>query len=453
MILKKLFGKLGLDKSIAFNISNRFVQAIGSLLVIYFVSNHLTKAEQGYYYTFGSIAAMQVFFELGLSVVITQFVAHEFAFISQISEDKIQDEHRHIARVASLLRFILKWYAWGAALLFIVVTVGGFVFFGDFGGKNSTVLWQSPWILLMIATSLNLLLSPYIPFLEGMNNVAAVAKFRTIQSSLSYTVLFLSIKFGFGLFALGLFALCTFILLLVWILTNQFKVSLVALWNSFDPQISISWEKEIFPFQWRIAMSWLSGYFIFQLFNPIVFALEGPIVAGQIGITLTAFNGISVVAMAWISTKIPMFSVLIAQKNFKELDSVFFKAMKQSFVLITVSVIIFCALLGLLQYDYIGLFKELGMRFLPIKFALFIGLSSIVNQLIFSMAAYLRSHKKEPLLANSVVGAIMSILLVYFSTKWFGVAGTVLANFLSTFLLGLGWVTYVFLTKRKQWHN
>ena len=34
------------------------------------------------------------------------------------------------------------------------------------------------------------------------------------------------------------------------------------------------------------------GYFIFQLFNPVLFATEGAVVAGQMGMTLAALNGI-----------------------------------------------------------------------------------------------------------------------------------------------------------------
>lgn len=451
--LKNLFDKLGIDGSIAFSISNRFVQALGSLLVIYFISKYLTKEEQGYYYTFSSMAALQVFFELGLSVVITQFVAHEFAFTSLTTESGVKGETIHIARMASLFRFILEWYAWGALLLFCIVTLGGFVFFNVFGDLSANVSWQSPWILLMLATSLNLFISPYIPFLEGLNQVKEVAKFRTFQSVISYGVLFLSIGIDFGLWSLGLFALSNFITLLFWTLTNQFRKTLKVIWNSFDSAIVVSWKKEILPFQWRIALSWLSGYFIFQVFNPIVFALEGPVIAGQMGITLTAFSGISVIAMAWISTKIPVFSILIAQRKYAELDVIFFKALKQSFFLITIAVFMFVVTLGGLQFNYLKPWQNIGLRFLPVNFAIFIALTTIVNQIIFSMAAYLRSHKEEPLLANSIVGAILTIVLGYFSTHWYGIGGMVIFNFVSTFLIGFGWVTYVFVTKRKEWHT
>jgi len=46
---------------------------------LYLIATFLTKSEQGYYYTFGSVLGLTVFFELGLSYVIIQFTSHEMA--------------------------------------------------------------------------------------------------------------------------------------------------------------------------------------------------------------------------------------------------------------------------------------------------------------------------------------------------------------------------------------
>lgn len=69
--------KLGVDKSIAYSSGARVVQAFTGVASILFIAQFLTKTEQGFYYTFGSIIAIQIFFELGLTNIITQYVAHE----------------------------------------------------------------------------------------------------------------------------------------------------------------------------------------------------------------------------------------------------------------------------------------------------------------------------------------------------------------------------------------
>jgi hypothetical protein len=40
----------------------------------------LTAVEQGFYYTFGSVLALQVFVKLGLVTVIVQMASHEWNF-------------------------------------------------------------------------------------------------------------------------------------------------------------------------------------------------------------------------------------------------------------------------------------------------------------------------------------------------------------------------------------
>ncbi len=450
--MKRVLIKIGVDRSIFLTVTNRIILAFGSLLTIYFISRFLTKAEQGYYYTFGSLAALQVFFELGLSIVITQFVAHEFAFLTINANQEVEGSHKHIARLSSLLHFMMKWYIVGAAILFILVLPVGFVFFYNFQHGHEIVSWQFPWIVLVFFTALNLLVSSYVPYLEGLNKIRDVAQFRVMQGLLGLLILCVCLRLHFGLYSLGIVAGVNFFTLLIWIATNKFKKLFVHLWKQLSPFVSISWKKEILPFQWKIGVSWLSGYFIFQLFNPLIFAFEGPVVAGQLGITLAAFNGISVIAMAWINTKIPTFSMHIAKKNYEELDNLFFLTLKQSVGIIIFLVMSFLSVLYLLQIVYTAL-TSLGLRFLPVKSAIVIGVTTIVNQVIFSLATYLRCHKEEPLFICSLVGAVCTLFCSYFFAKWFGVFGMLLSNCLITLLLGLVWVTIIFFNKRKLWHQ
>src|SRR5579872_4221130 len=86
----------------------------------------------------------------------------------------------------------------------------------------------------------------------------------------------------------------------------------------------IRWFEEVWPFQWRIAVSWFCGYFIFWLFNPVLFAYRGPVEAGQMGMSLSLANAILNIAISWISTKSAPFGTLIARKEYQQLDRIFF---------------------------------------------------------------------------------------------------------------------------------
>src|SRR6266480_5031840 len=69
----------------------------------------------------------------------------------------------------------------------------------------------------------------------------------------------------------------------------------------------VSWREEILPMQWRIALSWMSGYFIYQLINPLLFKYQSSAVAGQMGMSQSISNIALGISIAWISTKFPTY--------------------------------------------------------------------------------------------------------------------------------------------------
>ena len=207
--------------------------------------------------------------------------------------------------------------------------------------------------------------------------------------------------------------------------------------------------EEIFPFQWKIALSWISGYLIFQLFNPILFATEGSKIAGQMGMTLVAFNGISSISYSWINTKVPLFSRLIAKNNFKELDSIFSKTIKE------LSIINLILTMGFISFMLLSAHFKLSItdRFLDISLIIILGITSFFNQLVFSWAAYLRSHKKEPFLINSIVLGILISISVFISANYYGVIAVVISYSAITLFIGVPWAYYIFQNKKREWHD
>ena len=105
-----IINKLGIDGPIAYTSLTRIIQAIGGLVSVALVASLLDSIEQGFYYTFASILAIQVFFELGLNGIITQFVAHEIALLNEVG-NIYEGNEANLSRIASLLHFTIKWFS------------------------------------------------------------------------------------------------------------------------------------------------------------------------------------------------------------------------------------------------------------------------------------------------------------------------------------------------------
>lgn len=451
-LVKNLLVRLGIDKAIAYTSLGRIIQAGGGVVSILFVARYLTGAEQGFYYTFGSLVAIQVFFELGLNGIITQYVAHEVSHLQWKDSVVLCGDEKYISRLSSLLHFCVKWYCWFAIALLVVLVCVGIIFFSKYQPVTDNITWRLPWFLLAFGTALNLLLAPILAFCEGLGKVKEIAKIRLWQQCTGVVVVWGGLAMGAKLFTPGLNWLLGIILVISLLWTGKFKQILLNIWKVKITEC-VSYRKEIFPYQWKVALSWISGYFIFQLFNPVLFATEGAVVAGQMGMTLAALNGIQALSLSWMTTKIPVYSGLIAQKQYIQLDTIFNKTLKQSVFINGGALIFMFLVIYLIRYYQIKIGGiDLGDRFLSYIPMFLMMIPLFTNQFVSSWAIYLRCHKQEPFLVNSIVGGILCCLSTILLGKYFGVFGITSGYCLITICL-LPWGYWIFKTKKKAWHG
>lgn len=448
--LQKLSQQFGIDKAIFFTSSARLVQGIGGVVTVLFVARYLTGIEQGFYFTFASILAIQVFFELGLNGIITQYVAHESSHLV-LCGNKYEGEDKYLSRMASLLHFCVKWYGILATALFLILSLTGFVFFSHFYKAEEAVDWLLPWLVLSFGTTLYFMLSPFIAFIEGLGKVKEVAKIRLVQQLTTILVVWSGLFVGVKLYVGGIGTLVGVVILCHFIFNKY--LSLFRSIYSTKITERVSYYGEIFPFQWKIAISWISGYFIFQLFNPVLFATEGAVVAGQMGMTLAILNGIQALSNSWFSTKIPLYSGLIAQKEFQRLDAIFNITLKQSVFICGLSLIAMFSGITIIKYFSISIAGiDLGTRFLDNIPLILMMIPIFTNQFVFSWATYLRCHKQEPFLLYSIVAGVLSACSTIFMGKFYGVIGITAGYTLITLSL-FYWSYKIFKTKKYEWHK
>jgi len=444
----RILKKFGVDRAIFYTSASRIIQAFTGVITIFFVARFLSGIEQGFYYTFGSILAIQVFFELGFNGIITQYVAHEVSHLQWDLDGRLSGSPPHLSRLSSLLHLVVKWYSIIAGVLFLVLLITGFVFFRRYDTSGGAVIWNIPWIILSSSTTLAFLLNPILAFIEGLGKVKEVAKMRLTQQILTTFLIWICLISGMKLYASGLSNIFGLLLLLNLLFFNKYWYIFVNIWRSLGKE-KVGYKQEIFPYQWKIALSWVSGYFIFQLFNPVLFATDGAIVAGQMGMTLAVLNGIFSLSFSWMSTKVPLYSGFIAQKKYDELDHVFNKTLKQSSFINGLGLgVLFFLIFGLRYFN-----MTLGNRFLPFLPLLMMMIPVFLNQFISSWATYLRCHKQEPFLIPSLVGAVNCSLSTIILGKYFGVIGMTMGYCILTIFGGFFWGYYIFKTKKKEWHK
>jgi len=408
---------LGIDKAISAVLVGRGWSVVSGPVTVLMVANFLSPVEQGYFYTFSSILALQIFFDLGLAFVIMQFASHEKAALEWNSKGLLEGDLKAKQRLAYLFKWSLSWYTIAGVLAFLALWFAGFWFFQTSDvSEAQNIQWQIPWIILLGSTAASLVITPIWGILEGCGKIAEMHWFSSIQNVISGITLWGILASGGHLFAASISTLVIPVMGITWLML-RYRVFLVDLWRSpcaFENRIS--WRHELWPMQWKISLSWASGYFIFQLISPILFRYHGAEVAGQFGMTQRIATSIQGLAYAWVSTKAATFGSLIAARKYPELMAAFDHSSRVTLAVAAIGSAVF--LLGLFLVSSLGL--QLANRFLSIPLASLVCLNVFLNCYVFSIAVLARAQKMEPFLVLSLVTAALTSLLVWIVCVTYG---------------------------------
>lgn len=443
-LFNRLLQRAEVDRAVVFVLLTRGWQLLTGPITLLLVAQYFTPEVQGFYYTFASLLALQTFVELGFHLVILNVASHEWALLGLDEAGRLTGSPQAQSRLISLGRLIFKWYSAASLIFIIAVSLIGYIFFAQ--TSHPQINWQAPWLLLTLLTGLLLLTLPFNSLLEGCNQVATVNQFRFIQAVLGVLALWLAMVLGGELWAAVAMAGVK--------LLSDLYLLLISYRSFFKPFFKppggpgMDWQTEIWPMQWRLALSGMVHYFAYSLFNPIMFYYHSAAVAGQMGMTWQLTQVLQQVALAWVYTKAPRFGILIARRDYAELDRFWWRVSLVSLTIISVGAGVIWLLIYGLNFFQISLAQRLLP---PLPTGLFL-LAAVIYQVAQCQTAYLRAHKQEPIMVMSVVTSLLIGLLVWLLGSRFGPLGAA-AGYLGTVLLIVIWETIIWMRCRAAWRS
>jgi O-antigen/teichoic acid export membrane protein len=433
----KLLRAIGVDRAVGYAFLARLANIVGSAGTVLLIVHFLSPVEQGYYYTLLSLVSLQIVFELGFSFVVQQLAAHECVHLELRSDGSVAGDAAAHARLACALRLTVRWYSAAALAMGLVLAPLGMVFFARHAG-SVRVDWQWPWLAAIAASVAGLWCVPYYSFIEGCGYVHAVAAMQLRQALVSTLLAWTAMVLHVGLFAPALVIVGYMAVGLHFLATHR-RLLFGLLRHAPDAE-AIDWRGEVWPFQWRIAVSWMCSYFTVQIFIPILFALRGPVEAGQMGMSLSITGYMSVLALAWTSTKATPFGFLIARREFGRLLALFRRAVAQSmgaFAAIAVCALGVVAVLPMAA-------PRLAARMVPVGLFALLVLGAAASHLTQNLAILLRSFKREPFLGQSLAVAATNILLAVALIPRMGMWGAAFGYSAAMCIVGLPYALMVY---------
>ncbi|WP_437202351.1 hypothetical protein [Planctomicrobium sp. SH664] len=455
--LTVLLNRFAINRAVGYLVAGRLWQVVTAPVTYWLIARYFSPTLQGYYYTFGSLVAMQVFAELGLSAILVLMASHEWSALQLAPDGTITGAPDAHARLANLHRQSERWLN-SCALLFTVIMAVFGTYLLDFprapqgsGASPASVEaaelhWRAPWLTVLVLNSLSLGYLPRLSILEGCNQVGTINGVRLLQSITGSVVVWIGILSGAGLWVVA----ATTLVRLAW------EWSLVHLWyGPFFRSLkqapvtqTMSWSREIWPLQWKMAIQTILSFFVSKdFFVALAFRTQGPVLAGQIGFTWNILSTIQTVSLAWIQTRIPQFGMLAAAQARRDLNQQFLHTAR-----IALGVFLLCSF-GF--WGAVWLLAPLGLegfqaRFMDLRSTAILIIALIALQVAMTEHYYVRLHKRDPfLILNVATGGIVAALFYYFGRKY-GLPGALTAYAGYCWLITLPVSTLILLVYARQ---
>lgn len=431
-------------KDLLATLATQLWKLISGPITMLFIPIFLSPEQQGYWYLFGSISALSIFADLGFSNIILQFSAHEYAYLHFNEKRLLEGDVNHLNKLGSFFGFTLKWISTISVIVFPIIFIVGLYFFYRDG---VLAVYLLPWFLYSIGSLLNFFNGSILSFIEGLNKIEEVQKIRFKVALINTSIIVLILLLRGNIYALAISILFSSSFIFISIF-GKFKPFLFQLLE-LSKKIKYSWRKEVLPLFMKYALSFSSGYFIFQIYTPLMHYFHGPILSGKVGISISLVTAIFNISNIWMYTITPQINMFVSKQEWKSLDAVFNKRLWLSlgtYLFIGICVIVFLMIFG----DF-WIVPKVVDRFLTFKSIIILYLCYFIQLIINSFALYLRGHKKEPFMIISIISAIWIAVVTIIVGKFLP-SDYFFFGFFSMQIIGLPICYMIFNICKKKWH-
>lgn len=396
----------------------RVINIASGLLCLIIVAGAYDSLAAGRIYTLISLAGAATLFELGLSMLVLQRASQ---VTRESSWNPLDPAQSHELITPFMGHYLVLICGQALLLLAVLLPVGLWVIVGVF--KEPFVsLGVFAWLGACFVMALGLPTALVLSALEGLGQLVVVAKVRAGQALASLLALNLPLFLGVGYPAVAIQLACA--LAVGWLALWAFNGPLVKwILQHVRLQFVSARAKLDWPFQWRLSLSFLSGYFSNQAWV-VAISLTGAVaLAGHVAMTLQVLTAVVGFAMTPIAARLATLSAIARPESSDDYY-------KLSIVLIRQTGLIFLIMLATLGAGY-GLvdfwIPEVKTRLLPTgplivilvsaPFVLCLAALTLLNQSLGRDDLYVVSVFRivAPMLALAILGDDLAALSFSFS--------------------------------------
>jgi hypothetical protein len=389
-----------------------FAGLVGSIIIVW----TLSPDKQGIYYLFSSLIALRLLFELGVGTSVIQMTS----FI------RTKEEHKNDQFSPGFVATVNNWMLKVTSAYLLVAGVAGYLFISSKIGNQHSVLIA--WFGFIFISALQFFSEGKWSILEGLDKICEVNQVRIKSNLILYVVQWSLLISGAELYSFCIAAASSY-LIQERHLFSKYRW-LYRIKDVDNCAVSLSYKVELFSLIKRASQTYLAGYFVFQVQQPICFYFLGSVAVAKLGFTYTIAYAILNLPVAWLAMNFPRISYLNANHNSAEARLLFLTKWKQSLIMTLLAFIgAIATILFLLQ------FPKFSDRIIDTQDAIVLMLSLVLQTVSMNLIYWPRSFKVEPFTRVAYLQMFATPVLFYYYVKYFGLAGACWAN-LTTWVIG-----------------
>jgi hypothetical protein len=384
---------------------------IGLFAVAWLAIYRLSPSELGFFFSFLSFGALVQLADFGLSYA-TLVTAGRMTGTGQGNE------------IPALGGFVARWNMLASCGSVVVVgTIGVATFRGAAPTPGAPpVMWGGPWLAFLLGVLAAQWGVPGISLREGGGKVTPMWRLRLVLETAGALACFVALYLGAGLWSLAAYSFTRALVIGTWLRIVDPLRQVPGV-----PRFSIGrWMKKSWPFQWKIGLSALSGFLIFRAFSPIILYVQGPVPAGQFGLSVAMMNLLIAITGAWPMSQTARYTSLLAERRFREFDAELPVILLRSTALSIAGTSTLLLLLWLARGRGLVFAERLTD---PATTAVILS-CAVVHHVANCIAVFLRAEGRDPLVIPSVLGGVATVGVVWLTARTgtlFGVATAYLA--------------------------
>jgi hypothetical protein len=395
------------------------------LLAVTVMVSHYPIEFQGLFFVFLSLGALFPLADFGLSYAVVQTGSHLKGIDDFGAGASFARKARIFGVVISL--FSMLWIGlFGSTVIHVGIATAG-----------DSIILVVVWWAFAAASSALQWANFELARIEGLRSSLAAWRARLLQEWLGGAALVGALVLNLGLWALVVQALVRFAVAIAVVLLSKDTESSV--FNNVSSPSRFSWRLEVWPFQWRIGLSAVAGYLIFQAFNPILLIEQGPASAGRFGLSLSFMNMLLMVTTAWPLSRSARWTAWLSQGNRLLAQADFMSTLRASSVMSAIAGFVFFLCLALAMQLGVP-FAQRSADLLTTALLLLLG---FVHHLVACVAVLLRAQRQEPFLRVTVFGAFLNAVVVAVVSKH-GELWAVAASALAVSFVGLAFTVWLY---------